>query len=71
MGLCSTGDEYNRHGDEALSGIPNIAKVVDDIIIWDEDLEVHLQRIKDVLNRCQKHGITLNADKMCIAAPSV
>ncbi|XP_066982187.1 uncharacterized protein [Macrobrachium rosenbergii] len=71
MGLCSTGDEYNRRGDEALSGIPNLAKVVDDIIIWDDDLESHCQHIKDVLNRCRAHVITLNAEKMCIASPSV
>lgn len=71
MGLCSTGDEYNRRGDEALAGILNLAKVVDDIIIWDEDLDTHLQRIKDVLNRCRTHGITLNADKMHIASSCV
>ena len=50
MGLCSTGDEYNHRGDEALAGIPNLVKVVDDIIIWDEDLDSHFQCIKDVLN---------------------
>ena len=71
MGLCSTGDEYNRRGDEALSDIPNLAKVVDDIIIWDKDLDTHIQHIKDVLNRCRTHGITLNADKVCLAAQSV
>ena len=71
MGLCSTGDEYNRRGDEALSGIPNLAKVVDDIIICDKDLVTHIQRIKEVLKRCRAHGITLNADKMCIASAKV
>ncbi|XP_076028441.1 uncharacterized protein LOC143017536 [Oratosquilla oratoria] len=71
MGLCSTGDEYNRRGDEALADIPNLAKVVDDIIIWDSDYGTHLRRISEVLNRCRTHGISLNADKMTLAAPSV
>ncbi|XP_076033075.1 uncharacterized protein LOC143020530 [Oratosquilla oratoria] len=71
MGLCSTGDECNHRGDEAIAGIPNLAKVVDDNIIWDSDYGTHLRRISEVLNRCRTHGISLNADKMTLAAPSV
>ena len=71
MGLCSTGDEYNRRGDEALADIPNLVKVVDDILLWDEDYDDHLLHITEVLNRCREHGITLNAEKMNLAAKSV
>ena len=71
MGLCSTGDEYNRRGDEALAGIPNLVKVADDILLWDEDYDDHLLHITEVLNRCREHGITLNAGKMNLAAKNV
>ena len=31
MGLVSAGDEHNRRGDEALLGIDNVAKIVEDV----------------------------------------
>ena len=71
MGLASTGDEYCRRGDEALSGLKNFAKVVDDIIIYDKDLKEHYENVKNLLERCRKHNITLNLDKFMFAEKSV
>ena len=71
MGLISAGDEHNRRGDEALKGIQNIVKVVEDILIFDNDLETHLSRVEEVLKRCREHGITLNKNKMKLAQSEV
>ncbi|QQP37577.1 Transposon Tf2-6 polyprotein [Caligus rogercresseyi] len=71
MGLISAGDEFNRRGDDAIAGIPNVKKIVEDIIIYDKDEDTHLQRVKEVIQRCDEHGITLGRRKSTIAEPSV
>ena len=58
-------------GDMALQGTKNCVKVVDDILIYDEDYVTHLQRINEVLTRCCKFGITLNKEKFVVASTSV
>ena len=71
MGLNCAGDEFNRRTDEALAGLPNVVKVVDDILIHGQDLESHLNDVKKLLQRCQQHGITLNPKKFNLAKDKV
>ena len=71
MGFVATGDEFCRRGDVALAGVEHCAKVVDDILLWDEDYTTHLERVYEVLVRCRTHGITINAAKFVLAAPEV
>jgi hypothetical protein len=71
MGLISAGDEYNRRSEEALEGLTGLVKLVDDICIFSDTYEEHVEAIKRFLDRCQAHGITLNADKMKLAKPEV
>lgn len=56
MGFVATGDKFCHRGDVALEGVQQCAKVVDDVLLWDEDYETHLQRVGEVLKRCQAHG---------------
>ena len=67
MGLSSTGDEYCRRGDIAIAGLSNVEKVMDDVIVHDENCEQHFERIRSLLLRCREHGITLNPDKFKFA----
>lgn len=71
MGLISAGDEHNRRGDEAIAGIANVEKLVEDIIIYDQDFESHVSRVKQVITRCSEHGITLNPTKFKFAQSQV
>ncbi|KAK8399301.1 hypothetical protein O3P69_003430 [Scylla paramamosain] len=71
MGFVATGDEFCRRGDAALDGVQQCAKVVDDILLWDEDYETHIRHVYEVLVRCRTHGITINAEKFVLAAPDV
>lgn len=71
MGLINAGYEHNRCGDEAIAGIENVKKIVEDILIYDIDLETHLRRVHEVLKRCQKHGITPSRRKSSIAEKAV
>ena len=63
QGLCSSGDEYCRRGDEALAGIEGIEKLIDDILIYASNYNTLLQRIEQVFQRCLKYGITLSISK--------
>ena len=71
MGFAAIGDAYCLRGDMALQGLQNCVKVVDDILMYDEDYPTHLRRIYDMLARCRANGITLNREKFVVAAPRV
>ena len=45
MGFAATGDDLCRRGDAPLQGIANRVKVLDSVLIYDEKLLPHLQRI--------------------------
>ncbi len=65
MGLISAGDEHNLRGDRALAGMENVKKIVEpeDIVIYEKDREMHLARVREVLERCQAAGIMLHKKK--------
>ena len=63
MGLASSGDEFCLRTDKALSGIPGVSKLVDDILIVGDTVETLLDRIKKVFQRCEEHDITLSKKK--------
>ena len=64
IGLTSSQDEYYARGNEALQGIEQVEKVVDDILIQGETAQEHLNTVVTVLNNCREHGITLNPKKV-------
>ena len=63
MGLSCAQDEYCRRGDLALAGIPNMAKVVDDILVHATNNQELLDSTVKVLDRCRENKITLNPKK--------
>ncbi|MFV0366579.1 MAG: RNase H-like domain-containing protein [Mangrovibacterium sp.] len=71
MGFAATGDAYCYRGDLALQGLTKCVKVVDDVLLFDDDLLSHYKRIQELLTRCRSHGITLNRDKFIVAATKV
>ena len=73
MGLSSAGDEYNRRGDQALEGLENTRKLVDDVLVHDtsKDIQDHERRVRHFLDRCREAGITLNPSKFTFGAPEV
>ena len=52
FGICSISEHYNRRMDEALRGLGNYRKVVDDIVIYDNDLDSHVNHVRQFLARC-------------------
>ncbi len=71
MGLASARDEHNMRGEMAIQGIPNVKKIVEDILIYDKDYDTHLKRVRLVLHKCCEHGIinwhylTLEKSSLC------
>lgn len=71
MGLSTSGDEYNRRGDEALEDCNNAVKVVDDVLVYDEEYQQHLNHVWEVLKQCQRNNITLNPEKFFFAKETI
>ena len=63
MGLCSSGDEFCYRTDKALTRIPNVKKLVDDVLIYGRTEEELLETIVVVFEKCREWGITLSERK--------
>ena len=64
MGCSASSDEWCNRSDAALSGIPGVHKLVDDILIEAKDYDTLFQRIETVLDRCVDANITISLKKM-------
>ena len=71
MGLSSTGDEYCRRGDIAIAGLSNVEKVMDGVIVFDDNFDQQVDRVRALLLRYREHGITMNPDKFKFAEKEV
>ena len=71
MGLNCTGDEYCRRGDKVFEEINNLQKVVDNSILYDDDIEQHLHNMRKFLECCRKNNVTLTPKKTRISQESV
>ena len=63
FGICSISEHYNQRMDEASRGLSNYQKVVDDIVIYDNNLDSHVNHVRQFLARCAEKGISLHKDK--------
>ena len=66
MGLNASGDEFCRRSDEATAGLPNVIKLIDDILVWGETLEELFECTENVLRACNERNITLSRKKLHI-----
>ena len=67
QGYVSSGDEYNQRTDAAFDGVPNMVKIVDDILVFTETWEDHVKTVRMVLERAKKNSITLSPKKFKFA----
>ena len=77
QGYGSSGDGYTRRTDEILAtcpGTPEIQdfeKIIDDVIIWNDNLEEAFFRVCNVLSHCNKSGMMFSPDKFTFAKEEV
>ena len=58
-GILSISEHYNCRMDEAFAGLPGFRRVVDDVVIYDQDRSQH---VRQFLQRCAERNITLNLE---------
>ena len=68
MGLSSSSDEWCRHSDTVLEGLPYARKIVDDILVWAETMPQLVDRVKIIAERCKKINIVLSRKKFEIGS---
>ena len=63
FGLSSISEHYDRRMYEAFQGLSDFRRIVDDILIFDEDPTSHVNHVRQFLQRCEDRGISLGRDK--------
>ena len=63
QGLCSAGDAYNRRVDEILIDVPRKWRIVDDTLLYDDNVEGAFYHAFDLLHTCAINGIAINLSK--------
>lgn len=71
FGVASAPALFQKMMDTVLQGIPGVICYIDDILITGNDAESHLQSLKEVLMRLEKHGFRLKRDKCEFLLPTV
>ena len=71
FGLSSISEHYNRRMAEMVSSLTNTHHVVDDVIIADTDLALHVKNVHAFLEKCHAQGVTLNREKFRYAQSEV
>ena len=63
QGYLASGDAYTRRYDEIISHIPRKIKCVDDVLMWDNDIESSFFRTWEFLTLCANQGIVVSKNK--------
>ena len=69
IGLSSTGDKYKLFMHAAFDGIKKTKKLIDDILKYDDTFKVHVEKIRELLERCRSHGISISKKKFIFSKP--
>ena len=64
MGLNASSDEWCCQSDIIIQGLPWARKIVDDTLIWAEDMQELMDRTRTILSRCRESGITISKKKL-------
>ena len=77
QGYLSSGDSYSKHTDMIMETCPNSPKVsdhekiIDDTILWSDDIEQAFFRTCSLLSHCNENGMVFSPDKFQFAKKSV
>ena len=70
-GLSSISEHYDRRMAEAFAGLQGFRRIVDDIVIYDNNTSDHAAHVRQFLQRCVEKNIALNLDKCQFFQPAV
>ena len=71
FGISSAPEHFQRRMSEILTGLPGVVCMMDDVLVHGSTREEHDARLRDVLNRLQTAGMTLNESKCQFAKTSL
>ena len=73
MGLKNAGSTFRRMMDKVLEGLVGEKCFVylDDIIIFSEDVETQIERVKQVLERLKTNGLQIKLKKSEFIKPTI
>ena len=57
FGLSSISEHYDRRMYEAFQDLTGFRRIVDDVLVFDEDLTSHVNHVRQFLQRCEERGI--------------
>ena len=63
QGFLASGDIYTRRYDEIIQDFPRKVKIVDDTLLYDDDVESAFFHTFDYLTLCAQNGIVFNESK--------
>ena len=63
FGISSAPEIFQREMQKILTGIENVVCQMDDILIYSENLGEHDKKVREVLDKLQAAGVTLNREK--------
>ena len=63
QGFIASGDAYTRRYDDLISHIPRKVKCIDDVLLWDNNIESSFFRAWDYLTFCAENGIVVSKAK--------
>ena len=67
MGCSASQDHWNEYSDEVVVDFQQwSAKIVDDILIWAENINELEERVRKVLTKCKERGITISKKKFAV-----
>ena len=64
MGWCGASDVFNERMAEALKELPNIKRVVEDVLIHSDTWEEHERAVRSLVSTCDKADISINTAKV-------
>nr|ASG91844.1 polyprotein [Cacao swollen shoot virus] len=68
FGLKNAPAIFQRKMDQCFKGTEDfIAVYIDDILVFSNNLQEHMKHLHNMLHICQKNGLVLSPNKMCIA----
>ena len=71
QGASWSGDAFTQRYDEVTKDVKQIAKIIDDALLWDCDVAQAFHRVAEYLTLCGDNGIVLNPDKFRFAEDEV
>ena len=71
FGLKNAPAYFQRRMDEVLRGLPFVRCYIDDIVVWSNTLEEHVEHLKQIFQRLREVGLKVHPGKCVFAADSI